>query len=255
MTESRDESVDPSGDGAGARDHTAEGRDHASDADDKASTLRDERADARDERAELRDAESGRVDDGAAADRASARQDRQGGARDRRRAERDREAASADRDHSALERATFLVDELTGARRRDAGVSELEREAARANRTGQPFVLAFIDVDALKATNDSAGHAAGDDLLCQVVCSVRAHVRPYDVIVRYGGDEFLCGLLGVTIAQAADRLAAVNAELSSRGASVTAGLAALEVDEPLENLIKRADDALYHDRREQRTAD
>ena len=48
---------------------------------------------------------------------------------------------------------------------------------ARAQRTQRSFVLAFIDVDALKTTNDSLGHAAGDELLCRVVDTVRDHLR------------------------------------------------------------------------------
>ena len=63
---------------------------------------------------------------------------------------------------------------------------------ARAKRTQRSFVLAFIDVDGLKTTNDSLGHAAGDELLRRVVDTVRDHLRSYDLIVRFGGDEFLC---------------------------------------------------------------
>jgi diguanylate cyclase (GGDEF)-like protein len=228
------------------RDRTAEDRDDTSDAHDKASAARDERAEARDERAELREETAGRFDPGAASDRAGAKRDRQGGASDRRHAEDDREAASTDRDLSARERATFLIDELTGAHRRDAGILELEREVTKAKRTHKPFVLAFIDVDGLKATNDSLGHAAGDELLCHVVEVIRAHIREYDLIARFGGDEFVCGLFDVGIADAAERFALVNAELAStRQSSVTAGLAQLEAQDALEDLIKRADEALY----------
>lgn len=236
--------------GGDDRDQTADDRDHTSEAFDKASDARDERADARDERAESREEAEGRFDSAAASDRAGAKRDRQGGASDRRHAEHDREAASSDRDLSARERATFLVDELTGAHRRDAGILELEREITRAKRTKHPFVLVFIDVDGLKSTNDSHGHAAGDELLRHVIDTIRAQVRPYDLIVRYGGDEFLCGLSDVTIAEATERFGLVNVELaSSRQASVTAGLAELGADDRLEDLIQRADEALYRERR------
>lgn len=236
------------------RDLTAEERDQSSEAHDKASDARDQAAEARDERAELREAAANRFEPGAASDRAGARRDRQGGAIDRRRAEYDREAASAERALSAHERAAFLVDELTGARRRDAGMSELERELARAKRTEQPFVIAFIDVDGLKAKNDSLGHAAGDQLLFEAVKAVRGHIRSYDLVVRYGGDEFLCGLTDLSQAEAAERFALVNADLAAtRQGSVTVGFAELRAQDTLEDLVARADEAMYK-AREQRTA-
>jgi diguanylate cyclase (GGDEF)-like protein len=147
----------------------------------------------------------------------------------------------------------YLVDELTGAHRRTAGLFELEREVLRARRTEQPFTLAFIDVDGLKAVNDLHGHAAGDQLLALVADTVRNHIRPYDLFVRYGGDEFLCGLLGLDIAEVMARFELVNVELNvSGGVSVTTGFAVLHTDEPLGDLIRHADDDLYRRRREQR---
>ncbi len=137
-----------------------------------------------------------------------------GGASDRTQAADDREAASADRTISARERAAHVIDGLTHAHRREAGLLELEREVARANRTAQPLTLSFVDVDGLKAMNDSRGHAAGDQLLRVIANSIRAHLRPYDLIVRYGGDEFLCALPDMTMAEAAERFALVNAHLA-----------------------------------------
>lgn len=126
---------------------------------------------------------------------------------------------------------------------------ELEREILQATRTQHPFVLAFIDVDDLKSVNDSLGHVAGDLLLRRVVDAVRSHVRPYDLIVRYGGDEFLCGLPDLTRAEAAQRFAAVNEDLATpQAASITAGLADLTAHDRLEDLIKRADAAMYEER-------
>ena len=231
------------------RDKTAEGRDRTSQAHDEASEARDERADARDKRAEAREMAAHKFDPEVVSDRAAAKRDRKGGASDRLHAEDDREAASTDRSVSARERESFVIDELTGAHRRHTGLAELDREISRAKRTKQPFVLAFIDVDGLKATNDSLGHVAGDQLLRQVVDTIRGHVRSYDLIVRYGGDEFLCGLLDVDMAEAAKRFALVNADLAAiRQASVTAGIAQLDAHDGLEDLIQRADEALYRER-------
>lgn len=175
--------------------------------------------------------------------------DRRGGASDRTQAADDREAAAADRVLSAQERKSSSIDELTGAYRRDAGTLELERETVRAKRTNRPLVLAFVDVDGLKATNDSLGHAAGDQLLRQVVEACRAHFRSYDLIVRFGGDEFVCSLMDLSLGEAVKRFLLIDADLSAaHQASISVGLAELKQDDSLEDLIERADEALYKER-------
>jgi len=236
------------------RDRIAEGRDQRAEAHDQASEARDGRADARDARAQAREDSAGTVDIGAVADRAGALRDRRGGASDRVQAADDRDASSMDRAISARERRASCIDELTGAHRRDAGMVELEREIARAKRSKQPFTLAFIDVDDLKHTNDSLGHVAGDRLLRQATDSIRGHLRSYDLIIRYGGDEFLCALPDVTTAQAAERFSLVNADLTeSQQASVSVGLAELGADDACEDLIARADKAMYSTRKRSRS--
>ena len=147
------------------------------------------------------------------------------------------------------------MDELTRAHNRDAGMVELTREIARAKRTERPLTLAFVDVDGLKQTNDSLGHAAGDQRLRKVAASIRTHLRSYDLIIRLGGDEFVCALLEVTVVEAAKRFSLVNADLAAtERASVTVGLAELKADDAVEDLIARADRAMYKER-QRRTAD
>ncbi len=137
------------------------------------------------------------------------------------------------------------IDKLTGAYRRDEGMAELERETSRANRTHASLVLAFVDVDGLKATNDSLGHAAGDQLLRHVVKTLRDNFRSYDVIVRFGGDEFLCALPGLGPKTVAERFALINATLRSQArGSISVGLAYYRAHDSLDALISRADDAL-----------
>jgi diguanylate cyclase (GGDEF)-like protein len=126
---------------------------------------------------------------------------------------------------------------------------ELEREAKRAQRTRTTYSIAFIDVDGLKQVNDTLGHAAGDRLLVNVVQALRRRIRPYDLVVRVGGDEFLCGLPDMELVEAEQRMALVNGELLVQGTShITAGLARLESNESLADLIRRADEDLYRRR-------
>ncbi len=141
---------------------------------------------------------------------------------------------------------------MTGAYVRSAGLLELEREVLRAQRTQQPLTLAFVDVDHLKAVNDADGHAAGDRLLVRVVEALRARLRAYDLIVRYGGDEFVCVLSGVDVAEAERRLALANDDLVGSG-SVTVGVAALQGEQSAYELIAVADAVLYR-QRDQRVA-
>lgn len=231
------------------RDRTADDRDRTSDAHDEASEARDHRSEARDARAEAREEQTGGFDADATADRAGARRDRRASAGDRKQSEDDRDAASADRVRAAVERANLVVDGLTGAHQRAPGLAELEREILKARRLGQTFVLAFLDVDGLKAVNDTRGHAAGDQMLKQVVAVVRAAVREYDVVIRYGGDEFICGLLDISLDDAADRFADTTRELADRDVALSVGLAVLSGEDTLQDLIDRADAAMYEQRR------
>ena len=234
-----------------ARDRAAQIRDQTAEDRDKASDLRDSDADVRDLFADHRDLLDATMDAAAAADRAEARGDRVGSAAERGQAADDRHASSSDRASSAEDRTGSSIDQLTGAYRRDAGRAELERELVRANRTGQPFVLAFIDVDGLKQTNDLLGHAAGDQLLRQIVETIKEHLRSYDLIVRFGGDEFVCALPAVDITTATERFELIQAALVARAqASISVGFAAPRVNDTLDSVLARADQALLAKRRQ-----
>ncbi|RYV51418.1 GGDEF domain-containing protein [Pengzhenrongella frigida] len=188
-------------------------------------------------------------------DRDAALADRGASAGERSNAERDRDAAMADRGASAREREFASVDGLTGALLRGVGMIELEHEHVRARRTNQPLALAFIDVDHLKALNDSRGHPAGDRMLREVAETLRASLRPYDLVIRYGGDEFICVLSGMDLLAAAARLSIVNTTLANADepGSVTIGLAELQPGEPVDQLVARADAALLKERQRRRT--
>jgi diguanylate cyclase (GGDEF)-like protein len=183
-------------------------------------------------------------------DRAAALTDRRAGAGERGEAELDRETALADRGASAVDREYSSYDALTGAYLRGAGFAELSREIGRARRENQPLAVAFLDVDGLKAANDARGHAAGDRMLRAVADALRDNLRAHDLVVRYGGDEFVCAVAGLGGAEAAARLALVNRSLAAlpEPASVTVGLAELQAGDTAEDLVARADDALYEQR-------
>ena len=236
---------------AEARDVVAKARDMVAQARDMVAQAHDRIAEARDRSAEARDKAMGKVDVRAAADRAAARADRERAASDRALAVADRAAAQLDRAVSAAERLAFAMDGLTGVYLRVPGFVELQREMARARRMRQPLVLAFADVDGLKAVNDSRGHAAGDRMLVQVAATLSKQLRPYDLIIRYGGDEFVCVLAGIDMPTASQRLSSLNDLLaaSPEGGSITIGLAEMQPEDSPEDLLVRADMALYRKRR------
>lgn len=88
-------------------------------------------------------------------------------------------------------------DGMTGLVNRAHFLDQLDREIARAHRDRTGLAVLFLDVDDLKATNDTHGHAAGDALLTEVAVRIRARLRGADVAGRYGGDEFVVLLTGL----------------------------------------------------------
>jgi diguanylate cyclase (GGDEF)-like protein len=83
------------------------------------------------------------------------------------------------------------LDPLTGLLNRRALEEELERAVARANRSGMPLGLMFIDLDDFKVVNDTWGHTAGDSVLREAAARIKALTRDVDSVARYGGDEFV----------------------------------------------------------------
>jgi diguanylate cyclase len=174
-------------------------------------------------------------------------------------AAQDRERAAADRERAALERAQSArqrtrleaelrsahLDGLTGALRREIGMLSLSHEIERARRGDGRLVIAFVDVDHMKDVNDRYGHAEGDRVLQAVVAEMRAELRPYDSVVRYGGDEFVCGIGACDLADAARRFESIDRAIHVEvGATISVGLAMLAKDESLDEVIARADAAL-----------
>ena len=143
------------------------------------------------------------------------------------------------------------TDDLTGALRRTAGLGALQREIDRSRRMGDDgIVVVFLDIDELKKVNDTAGHAAGDRLLVEVVAAIRKRVRSYDLVIRYGGDEFVFALIHMTMTDAERTLADIRRQYAARTRhTFSAGLTVVGGEDTATSVVAKADAALYQARR------
>lgn len=163
--------------------------------------------------------------------------------------------AMARRIRGAFQKAVSELDPLTGLHNRQVMTIELDVEHDRAQRTGQPLCLALTDIDKFKLVNDTYGHAAGDTVLMTVAGRFLSHLRPYDTIYRYGGEEFLVCLPNANLGTANSVLERLRAGLEEEqielddGSRIPVtssfGLAQVEGDLPLKQILERADQALY----------
>lgn len=152
-----------------------------------------------------------------------------------------------------------IRDSLTQAYNRRFFMARLEIEVGRAWRTARPLSVLMIDIDHFKSINDAHGHAVGDRVLETVAQTLSDRTRPYDVVARFGGEEFVVLMPGATLTQAADTAERIRGALESlriergtglRAVAVTAslGLSCLRAPGPGESgeaLLERADRAMY----------
>lgn len=115
----------------------------------------------------------------------------------------------------ALERADH--DPLTGLLNHRAFHKRFQQEAARAEREGTTLAVAVLDLDNFKFFNDAYGHAAGDDVLRRVAEALQAGCRRYDILSRFGGDEFALLMPGTTSATAQQTVARLQTSLETAG--------------------------------------
>jgi diguanylate cyclase (GGDEF)-like protein len=155
------------------------------------------------------------------------------------------------------------TDPLTGLLNRRAFLEEMERHIDRLDREEQPGTLLFADLDDFKLVNDSQGHEAGDEVLQRTATILRNAVRPSDVVARLGGDEFALWMNGadhMTAAERADHLCTAVPEtlreIAGEGPlpTLSIGIATREAGsgEPVDSLLRRADQAMYQVKRQGR---
>ncbi len=251
--EARERQIDAKDRAATERLAVVEARERAADARDKALTERDGLANERDRRAAERDGLANERDRRAAEREAAwptARTPKPGANGSGAAAEDDDEDPELERARLEAQLQRAHLDGLTGAYRREVGRLALRNEIERARRSDGRFVIAFIDVDGLKGVNDRDGHAAGDKVLRTLAATMRANLRTYDPIVRYGGDEFVCGVASIDPSEVQHRIGVIDQSLRhSTGVGITAGLASMVGNETLEELTERADAALLEAKR------
>ena len=157
--------------------------------------------------------------------------------------------------HGDLQRIAAL-DPLTNCYNRRFGLTRLREEFTRAKRSEIPLGLIMFDIDHFKSVNDSHGHLIGDRVLANVAKEAKELLREGDVLVRYGGEEFLCILPGATIEGAAEvceriRNAIEAMAVQDRGqmisCTVSLGFGSFPATpaEDETDLIRVADEALY----------
>jgi diguanylate cyclase (GGDEF)-like protein len=147
------------------------------------------------------------------------------------------------------------TDTLTGCLNHAALHDALQRELERCRRKGHALSLVILDLDRFKQVNERHGHLAGDAVLGQVGASLRQSVRAYDLVARYGGDEFAVIAIDADEATATDvarrAIEAIGRALGALGyageaTAATAGVAERDAGDSPSALIARADRALLH---------
>jgi diguanylate cyclase (GGDEF)-like protein len=148
-----------------------------------------------------------------------------------------------------------ITDPLTGIPNRGFLMKRGAEEFVRVRRSSLPLSCIMLDLDHFKKINDTKGHVAGDFVLKGVAERLLGSVRPYDVVGRYGGEEFMVLLPGTRFEQSqvvADRICENirNAPFEAGGellpVTVSVGVAeSRQTDLALNDIVKRADEGLY----------
>ncbi len=146
------------------------------------------------------------------------------------------------------------LDPLTGLYNRRSGEQRLSEEISRATRYQRPLTVLLIDLDGLKQTNDKLGHAAGDMVLKSFAERLQRAIRGSDLAVRLGGDEFMALLPECRteeVRHVINRIEGLEAEYEGTKipCRFSRGWTDYRPGESAEELLKRADEALYANKR------
>lgn len=151
--------------------------------------------------------------------------------------------------------ALYNLDPMTGIPNRTGMLTTLREQQALAKREIRPCTIAMMDLDRFKVVNDKYGHVIGDKVLIGFARYVVEHLRPYDKVFRYGGEEFILSFPGTDLREAYEITERLREDLSSLGhrapgeevfhVTVSFGLALMDPDAPIQASIERADKALY----------
>ena len=158
------------------------------------------------------------------------------------------------REHLEEQRQKALIDPLTGLPNRAAWGERLQYEVEQWQIHGNPLLIAMLDLDHFKRINDGYGHLAGDKVLKIIAAQLRRHLRPVDFIARFGGEEFVLLMADTPLPtglQLVDKLrTAIEAcPFHFKGEPVTItlsiGVSAFRAGDRSDQVLKRADEALY----------
>ena len=153
------------------------------------------------------------------------------------------------------------TDVLTGLANRGQAMSFLHDHMERPRRPGADLGVLFCDVDHFKSVNDEYGHAAGDIVLTTLSNRIKSRIRQGDLVARLGGDEFIVFLIGIhgldeaaAIAEQIRALATqpIQLDQGTVSSSLSIGVTVAVPDENSDDLIARADDAMYRAKKDGR---
>lgn len=145
-------------------------------------------------------------------------------------------------------------DALTGVSSRTSLLHELQDSIERASKTGQPLVVIMADLDHFKAINDRHGHLVGDRVLKEVAARIKAAIREFDLVGRYGGEEFVILLENTsthTALQIAERIRVrigsepIHIAAEDMQITISQGLALCGQGDDSQSILSRADQAMY----------
>ncbi len=151
-----------------------------------------------------------------------------------------------------------MVDFLTEITNRRFAIDRMNEELSRISHGGGGFSLIMIDIDNFKGKNDSYGHECGDYVLKNLVNLIKSVLRNFDMMARWGGEEFLIMLPETEMSDAkimAEKMISNvrNQVFTYKGnlfhVTITAGVAQYKAGDDLDSIIIRADEAMYHGKR------